>query len=92
MIKSWKHKRLQKFFEEGSLRGIQPHHTKRLTLILQRLNAAVYPEDLNLPGMQFHQLSGKSQGNYAVAVNGNWRVIYQFEGNNAILVDYLDYH
>lgn len=92
MIKSWKHKGLKKFFEEGSLKGIQPAHARRLTLILQRLNAAVQAEDLNLPGMHFHTLSGKLTGNYSVSVNGNWRIIYEFDGGDAILVDYLDYH
>lgn len=92
MIKSWKHKGLKKFFEEGSLKGIQPLHAHRLTLILQRINAAVCPEDLNLPGMRLHPLAGKLKGNYSVSVNGNWRVIFQFDGADAILVDYLDYH
>ncbi len=74
------------------MKGIQPHHKMRLRIILQRLNAAVKPEDLNLPGMRFHPLTGNLQGNYSVTVNANWRVIYQFDGDDAILVDYLDYH
>jgi proteic killer suppression protein len=56
------------------------------------LDAATQPEDMNLPGMRFHQLKGNYKGYYAVAVNGNWRVIYGFEGSDAVLVDYLDYH
>ena len=45
-----------------------------------------------MPGMRFHALKGQEKGYYSVTVNGNWRVIYQFEGNDAILVNYLDYH
>jgi len=92
MIKSWQHKGLQSFYQTGSLRGIQAKHQLRLKIILQRLDAAIYPEDLNLPGMHWHSLKGDMKGFYAVSVSGNWRVIYKFEGSHAILIDYLDYH
>lgn len=92
MIKSWKHKGLKLFYDTGSIRGIQAKHKTRLTIILQRLDAAIKPDDLNLPGMRFHQLKGKKKGYFSVSVSGNWRVIYKFEGEDAILVDYLDYH
>ena len=74
------------------MKGIQPGHQKRLTMILQRLNAAVKPDDLNLPGMQFHSLTGNLKGFYSVSVNGNWRVTYCFDGIDAVMVDYIDYH
>ena len=92
MIKTWQHKGLKKFYETGSRVGIQPAHTIRLKIILQRLNAAIRPEDMNTPGMRFHSLTGKRKGVYSVRVNGNWRVIFKFENKHAILVDYLDYH
>jgi toxin HigB-1 len=92
MIKSWKHKGLKKFFETGSMAGIRPAHVRRLSLILERLEAATKPDDLDLPGMQFHNLSGQLKGCFSVTVNGNWRVIYGFKDENAVLVDYLDYH
>jgi len=92
MIKSWKHKGLKLFYETGSARGIQVQHAVRLTIILQRLDAAIKPDDLNLPGMKFHSLKGQYKGYYSVSVNGNWRVIFKFENGHAILIDYLDYH
>ena len=92
MIKSWQHKGLKKFYETGSLAGVTPSHSKRLKIILQRLDAATRAEDMNTPGMDFHGLKGNLQGFYSVSVNGNWRIIYTFEGEHAILVDYLDYH
>ena len=27
-----------------------------------------------------------------ITVNGNWRVTFKFEGADAVLVDYVDYH
>ena len=92
MIKTWSHKGLKRFFETGSLSGIQSTHKKRLKIILERLNAAVMPEDLDLPGMSFHALLGKKKGFYAVKVSGNWRIIFKFDGDDAVLVDYVDYH
>ena len=92
MIKSWQHKELRLFFQTGSTSGIQVKHQSRLKIILQLLDAARQPEDLNLPGMGFHPLKGHYKNHYSISVNGNWRIIYAFDGTNAVLVDYLDYH
>lgn len=92
MIKSWKHKGLKAFYETGKTSGIINAHAKKLKVILQLLNAADKPERLNLPGMRFHSLKGDKKGYFSVTVRANWRVIYKFEGEDAILVDYLDYH
>jgi proteic killer suppression protein len=92
MIKSWKHKGLRRFFETGSTAGIQSAHQERIKIILQRLNAAIRPEDMNTPGMAFHPLKGNLKGYFAVTVRSNWRIIFKFEGEDAILVNYLDYH
>ena len=92
MIRSFKHKGLERFFVKGSTSGIQSVHGKRLRLILGRLHAATTPQDMNLPGLFFHQLSGKYRGRHAVRVSGNWRVTFKFDGPEAIDVDYEDYH
>lgn len=92
MIKTWKHKGLQRFFETGSKAGIMPVHERRLKIILQRLSAAIQAEDMNTPGMRFHPLLGNRQCFYAVSVDGNWRVIFTFNGQHAEDVDYIDYH
>jgi proteic killer suppression protein len=92
MIKSWKHKGLRRFYEKGDTSGIQPNHAKKLKMILQLLDAAVGPRDLDLPGLQLHPLKGDKKGYYAVKVSGNWRVIFQFEDQNAKAVNYIDYH
>ncbi len=92
MIKSFNHKGLQKFFIEGNKRGIIPGHAAKLERILDRLDASTCPKDMNLPGYKLHELKGDMQGLWSVWVNGNWRVTFGFEGNNAVLVDYQDYH
>jgi len=60
--------------------------------ILQVLDFASFPEQMNLPGLQFHKLSGNLKNFYAVKVSGNWRIVFTFDGSDAILVDYKDYH
>jgi len=92
MIKSWKHKGLKNFYLFGDKSGIIVEHQHRLQVILQLLNAAKKPEQLNLPSLGFHPLKGKLQKFYAVTVRANWRIIFQFENEDAVLVNYIDYH
>ncbi|MGU7783397.1 type II toxin-antitoxin system RelE/ParE family toxin [Burkholderia sp. PU8-34] len=92
MIKSWQHKGLEAFFMNGSKAGIRPDHAPRLRRQLARLDVASQPLDMNVPGWRFHGLAGGLEGHYAVSVSGNWRLTFRFEGPDAVLVDYQDYH
>ncbi len=92
MIKSFRHKGLERFFVAGKATGVRREHAKRLRLILARLSAARSPLDMALPGLQFHPLKGDLKGIYAVNVSGNWRLTFRFENENATDVDYVDYH
>ena len=92
MIKSFRHKGLKKFYTTGSKAGIQARHAPKLKRILGLLGAATKAEDINLPGFRLHPLTGKQEGFYSVWINGNWRVIFRFTGEDVELVDYLDYH
>jgi toxin HigB-1 len=92
VIKSFKHKGLEQFFNTGTKKGIQPDHASKLERILDRLAAAKKSKDMNLPGYKLHELSGNKTGIWAVSVSGNWRVTFKFEGEDAIVVDYIDYH
>lgn len=92
MIKSSKHKGLERFFLNGTKAGSQAGHAKRLRLILARLHASASPQDMKLPGLQLHQLKGNRKGTWAVKVSGNWRVTFVFVEKDVELVDYEDYH
>jgi toxin HigB-1 len=92
MIKSFRHKGLEHFYLKGTKAGIQAHHAGRLRLQLTALDAATKPEDMNAPGWRLHRLENDLQGHWSIAVNGNWRTTFRFEGVDAILVDYQDYH
>ena len=92
MIKTFRHKGLQAFFETGSKAGIQPSHAARLGRQLTRLDLAKTAADMNVPGWKLHALTGNLAGHYSVSVSGNWRMTFGFDGEDAVLVDYQDYH
>lgn len=92
MIKSFRHKGLKKFFDTGSVAGIQPHHSKRLTMLLAALDTAFDIADMDIPGFRLHTLKGKSSGRWSVWVNGNWRLTFEFIDGHAHVLDYEDYH
>jgi proteic killer suppression protein len=92
VIRSFRHKGLERFFSKSERRGIDATQAERIRRILDRLDAAVQPEDLNLPGFGFHGLKGNRKGTYAVSVSGNWRITFRFADGDAVDVNFEDYH
>jgi len=92
MIVSFRHKGLETLFRTGSTKGVQAAHAPKLLRILLVLDAAETPHELDLPGYKLHSLKGNRKGFWSIWVNGNWRVIFRFDGSDVELVDYLDYH
>ncbi len=92
MIKSFRHKGLKKYFESGSVAGIQPHHSKRLRMLLTALDTSFGIEDMDIPGFRLHALKGSERGRWSVWVNGNWRLTFEFIDGHAHVLDYEDYH
>lgn len=92
MIVSFRHSGLKAFFLTGSKAGIRPDHAVKLKLLLFRLDSARKPEDMNAAGWHLHPLRGKLEGHWSVRVNGNWRLTFRFDGTDATVVYYMDYH
>lgn len=92
MIISFRHKGLERFFNTGSKAGIQPQHAAKLRRLLLALSEAVRAEEMDIPGWRLHRLSGVLARHWSVWINGNWRLTFRFEGADAVLVDYQDYH
>lgn len=92
MIINFKHRGLERFFSKSSYSGIPAQHAARIERMLDKLDAAPRPEDMNLPGWRFHPLKGERKGTYAVSVSGNWRLTFRFVGQDASDVDLEDYH
>ncbi|MBT7951546.1 MAG: Killer protein [Gammaproteobacteria bacterium] len=92
MIKSFKHKGLEKFFETGSTRGIQANHAAKLRLQLAALDTAFTIEDVDIPRYRLHSLKGSRKRIWSLTVNANWRLTFQFTDGNVYILNYEDYH
>lgn len=84
MIKSFRHKGPQRFFERGSRSGIQANHERRLRLMLSRLDDVTKAMDMDAPGWNLHALKGDPKCHWAVWVDENWRLAFPFDRNDAI--------
>jgi proteic killer suppression protein len=92
MIKSFSSKALAVLFETGRTGKIDVRMHKRILLRLDRLDTAERPEDMNLPGFDFHGLLGFYPMRYSVHVNGPWCITFEFDGTDAARVDFEQYH
>lgn len=92
MIRSFRHKGLQRFFTKSDHRGIPAQFALRIERMLDRLDASVRPADMDVPGYRFHPLKGERAGEFAVSVSGNWRITFGFDGEDAVEVNLEDYH
>jgi proteic killer suppression protein len=89
MIRSFRNKGLAELWEVGTSRRIDRRMVKRIMRRLEALHAAETPQDLNVPGFDFHRLDN---GRYSLHVNGPWCVTFEFERGDAYRVDYEQYH
>jgi proteic killer suppression protein len=92
VIQSFQHKGLKQLFTKGSARGISGQLSGRIRRVLDAINGAGSPDDLMIPGFGTHQLKGNRRGTWAIAITGNWRITFQFNGIHAVDVNLEDYH
>jgi proteic killer suppression protein len=92
MIRSFRSKGLAELWSSGRTGKIAAKLHKRILVRLDRLNVAVRPEEMNLPGFDFHALKGLVPVRYTVHVNGPWCVTFEFEKGEAWRVDLEQYH
>ena len=92
MIGSFQDKQLKRFWEKGSQKGINTKDTERLSDILDALDAATKPSDVDLPGFAFHPLKGDRKGQFAVTIRSNWRIVFEWKDGEPIRVRQEDYH
>jgi len=93
MLKSFKSKPLENFFNNGTRKGLDRQHTEKLARILDRLNhARDVQKDMRYPGSDLHKLEPKVDDRWVVKVDKNWRITFIFKEGNAYEVNYVDYH
>jgi len=91
VIRSFRSKALRDFFAEESRRGIRPDLVERERNRLQALHRAKSLDDLRLPGWRLHALH-TNPVRYAIAVNGPWRITFEWHDGDALRVDLEQYH
>jgi proteic killer suppression protein len=64
----------------------------RILRRLDRLDVIVRPEEMNVPGFDFHRLRGFKPTRYSVHVYGPWCITCEFEDDDACRVDFEQYH
>lgn len=92
MIRSFKHRGLKRLYERDNRSGIRPDLIDTVAEILARLDEADTPQAMNLPGYRLHPLKGDLKGFWAVTVRANWRIVFRFQGTDALDVELTDYH
>lgn len=92
MIVSFRSKALKLFWTRGDVSKLPQEQISHIRRILNALDDAKSPEDMNTPGNRLHELKGDRAGTWSVTVTGNWRITFQFDDENAILLDHEDYH
>ena len=92
MILRFRHKGLERLFASGDASGVNPQLAPKLRRALALLQHAREASALDLPVYRLHPLKGERRGQWSVTMSGNWRLVFEFDGEHATNVDLVDYH
>ena len=92
MIVSFRHRGLERFYDHGDRRRLNPNHINRIKAILSLLDMAHESTELDVSGLYLHRLRGARNDTWSVRVSANWRITFRFEGGDVSDVDLVDYH
>ena len=92
MIKSYRDKKTENFARgnfESAFQGFSQQAVKRLEI----LNAAESTKDIaTLPSKRFEALSGDRLGQFAIRINQQWRICFEWPEDGPEYVEIVDYH
>jgi proteic killer suppression protein len=83
---------LRRCWERNDDSKIRPDWRRKVRRILNALDVAVSPRELDTPGNRFHEMTGDRRGTYAVLISPNWRVTFKWSDEGPYQVDMEDYH
>ncbi len=92
MIRTFKNKALADLFQSGKTARIDQRMHRRISIRLDAINEAVEIAEINVPGYNFHSLSGFHPTRYSIHVNGPWCITFEFQAGDAFNVDFEQYH
>ena len=87
-----KHPGLRRFHERGDAKQLNSAWLPRIRRVLALLDQATEPRHLAIPGFGLHPLKGRFRDHWSVSVSGNWRIVFRFDGGEAVDVQLNDYH
>jgi len=91
MVGSFRNKGLEELYFTGKTRRIGGDYVRKCVRLLQLLEVASQPGDMNIAGFHFHGLKGNPK-RWSMRVSGNYRVTFGWSGENAVDIDLEDYH
>jgi proteic killer suppression protein len=83
---------LRRLWDDGDDSKIRPDWRRRIRRILNALDVAVSPRELDVPGYRFHELTGDRKGTFSLLVSRNWRITFRWSPEGPYDVDLEDYH
>ena len=92
MIRRFLHRGLKRLYENDDRRDVNSEIVGKAARVLARLDVAMRPEQLELPGFGLHRLEGDLAGYWSIAVRGDWRILFHFDAGNTTDVDLVEYH
>jgi toxin HigB-1 len=92
MIKSFRHRGLKRLFERDDKSQVRADMLDKIENFLAVLDHADAPEKMDLPGFRLHPMTGDLRGFWSVTVRANWRIIWRYDGADAVDVELIDYH
>jgi proteic killer suppression protein len=93
MIQNFKQPWLEEFWDTGEHRRVPPDLKQRLLRKLDILNGVKELRDLDaVPSNRLHPLRGDRKGQWAISVNGPWRLCFRFEDGRILDVELIQYH
>ncbi len=93
MIRSWTDSRSRRFYEDGKISKFRSLDIEAAEDLLAMLDAAESLSDISpLKSVGLHKLSGNRTGQWAITVNGPWRICFRFKDGDAYDVEIINYH
>jgi toxin HigB-1 len=93
MIRSFANSATRKFWDGERPKQFRSVDAEAATDLLLALNAAKRLQDLSpLKSVGLHKLKGGRSGQWAMTVNGPWRICFSFRDGDAYDVEIVDYH
>lgn len=93
MIKSFGDKETEKIWDGFQSRKLPSEIQNVARRKLRMINNAENINDLRIPpANHLEKLSGNFSGLYSIRINNQWRIIFNWENDNAYEVQIIDYH